>query len=281
MEEIHVPLLLHSLIIIVKQRRSQQARVQQVLTNLLLIFQFCGALRRLEVVAGPGHKVKVGLQGPPLVDFPELLCSLVLVPSYKHLGASGVHDLGHFLVLFINLLVCFVNYVLFGHDEALVIVLKNVVEAAHFCLVLADVVAAHHSERLHLLLLELQHRHGALLVVVDQDLEVRQIVGLDNTILEFDENLLLILLELRELYQVTRLDPRTLQDLALQNFFWKLSQVKLVEAHLLEKVVKSILNRNRKVKLQFLLKGGIRQIRQLLLQPIILQYSPRPFLNHL
>lgn len=118
--------------------------------------------------------------------------------------------------------------VLLGDQHTFLIVLKDVVEAAQLVGVLAHVVTSDQAKRLALLLLELKHHLGPLLVVIHKYLEVNQIIGLNDAILEFDEDFLLVLLKLWELRQVFWQYARAFQDLALLYMIRQLPQMVLV-----------------------------------------------------
>lgn len=73
---------------LVEERRCQEACVDQVLTDRLLILELGGTLWRFEIDARSRYEIKVGLKWAPFANPPELLRPLVLELSNKHLGSS-------------------------------------------------------------------------------------------------------------------------------------------------------------------------------------------------
>ena len=247
----------------------------------LLVLQLCRALGRFEVVSSSHDEVEIRLHRPPLRDLPELLCLLGLVLPDEHLGSSGVRNLRQLFLLPRILGVDFVLGFLLGNNKALLVILKYVVEASQLRLVLADVVAAHHTETLSLILFEFHHGHGSRLVVIDQDLEVDQVVCLDDAVLELYQHLLLVLLELRELDQVSGLNARALQNRTFLDVFWQVPKMELVITRLCQELVEPVLNGNREIKLQLLFEGAVRDLGELLLEPVVLEDPPCSLLYQL
>lgn len=81
-------------------------------------------------------------------------------------------------------------------------------------------VSSHNSKGLTLLLFKFQHSRSSLMIIIYEYLEINQIICLNNTILEFDQYFLLILLEFGKLNQILGLNTRPLQNLTCLNFLW-------------------------------------------------------------
>ena len=103
------------------------------------------------------------------------------------------------LLLFFGLLIldC-----LLRHENRLLVILKDVVEAPHFIQVFGNMSTSYEANRLSLLLFEFQHCLCSFLVVIYEDLEIHQVICLDDTVLKLNQDLLLILAEFREFCQV-------------------------------------------------------------------------------
>lgn len=80
-------------------------------------------------------------------------------------------------------------------------------------------------------------------IVINENLEVRDVIRLNDAVAVFNKDLLLVSAELRKLEQVTLLDARVVQDRLIQNDIFDVFKRDLVITQLLEYVTVPIKRR--------------------------------------
>lgn len=224
--------------ILAEEGCREQTRVDQVVEDLDLILHLDSAYRMRFALLLQALVRSLRLS---LVVLPQVRSTLCIFLSNQDFYASLLHDLlGSLLVHQLVVL----DVVPFLHEHS-VVSIRVLWQGLLLGLFLLDRVRhllasdwKDVAQLLRLILVEFVERFDPGLVVVEQDVEVGEVDGLDDAVFEFNYNLQRIVVELRELNQ--RLRSMDSQRLLLQ-LLRQVLDVEFVKSHVHQQVVVSVM----------------------------------------